>query len=133
MRRSVRRAFTAIALGFVFASPARAQAPSPDPAALPQVVPVTATRLTGEIKLDGVLEDGEWSGAGRIETFLRVYFPQSLRGVAVGEAPVAVSDRVFHFSKKGSFFRAVSLEQPARRHSPSRMPNARRKIDGSFC
>ena len=74
MRRSVRRAFTALALGFVFASPARAQAPSPDPAALPQVVPVTATRLVGEIKLDGVLEDAEWSGAGRIETFFETVF-----------------------------------------------------------
>jgi hypothetical protein len=35
---------------------------------------VTATRLVGEIKLDGVLEDAEWSGAGRIDTFFETVF-----------------------------------------------------------
>ncbi len=74
MLRSARRVFAALALGLVFAPPARAQAPSPDPPAVPLLVPVTATRLVGEIKLDGVLEDAEWAGAGRVDTFFETVF-----------------------------------------------------------
>jgi hypothetical protein len=77
MKRCARLSAALLTLVLGGGTLAGAQTPSNDPAppsAVPRAAPVTAARLTGEIRLDGVLDENEWSGAARIDTFFETVF-----------------------------------------------------------
>ena len=72
--RAQRPAAAALALSLGLIRFAAAQTTAPTSGTVPKVAPVTAGRLSGEMRLDGDLDEAEWAGAARIDTFFETVF-----------------------------------------------------------
>ncbi len=74
MSMGARRAGAFLALSLGLTPIVAAQEATQAPEVRARVAPVTAARLSGEIRLDGVLDDTEWAGAARVDMFFETVF-----------------------------------------------------------
>ncbi|MEO8501064.1 MAG: DUF5916 domain-containing protein, partial [Vicinamibacteria bacterium] len=88
----------ALALLASLAAGALAQeAPAPPkPDVVPKIPPVNAVRLTGAIKVDGVLDEAAWNGAAKIDTFFETVFGDNRKPVVRTTALVGYDEKYLY-------------------------------------